>query len=59
MSHECTRDQYPFNGQMRTGTGTSLIYKNGDQHYDIGPLCKADLCHNADHHFYLRIATGQ
>ena len=24
---------------------------NGARHYDIGPLCKADLCHNADHHF--------
>ena len=25
-SNECTRDQYPFNGQMRTGTGPALVY---------------------------------
>ena len=25
MSHECTRDQYPFNGQMRTGMGPALV----------------------------------
>ena len=24
-SNECTRDQYPFNGQMRTGTGPALV----------------------------------
>ena len=28
MSHECTRDQYPFNGQMRTGTGPALVNIN-------------------------------
>ena len=25
MSHECTRYLYPFNGQMRTGTGPALV----------------------------------
>ena len=24
-SNECTRDQYPFNVQMRTGTGPALV----------------------------------
>ena len=28
MSNECTRDQYPFNGQMRTGTGPALVIPN-------------------------------
>ena len=28
-SNECTRDQCPFNGQMRTGTGPALVYNNG------------------------------
>ena len=28
MSHECTCDQYPFNGQMDTGTGPALVYFN-------------------------------
>ena len=32
MSNECTRDQYPFNGQMRTGTGPTLVYSIHD-HY--------------------------
>ena len=25
-SNECTRDQYSFNGKMRTGTGPALVY---------------------------------
>ena len=25
MSNECTCDQYPFNGQMRMGTGPALV----------------------------------
>ena len=25
MFHECNRDQYPFNGQMCTGTGPALV----------------------------------
>ena len=27
-SNECTRDKYPFNGQMRTGTAL-VVYNDG------------------------------
>ena len=47
MSHECTCDQYPFNGQMHTGTGPALVYFNdtsskyGDHNLTIRPSISA------------------
>ena len=52
-ANECTRDQYPFNGQMRTGTGPAqgsiLLFSRSkliSLHF-LNPLqaCVADLQH--------------
>ena len=45
MSHECTRDQYPFNEQMRTGTGPALVNRGVPVYCCVHPIaliCYAD-----------------
>ena len=34
-SNECTRDQYSFNEQMRTGTGPALVVGNSDSETSV------------------------
>ena len=34
-SNECTRDQYPFNGQMRTSAVESLVYDHPQNHIGV------------------------